>query len=114
MTGRALEALPFGRVVYHNGDGFLFANPILGLWSGISLRINTAAGESASILPAGPVESKNWITATGGTLLVPGKSYFLQPDGKLDIIIPSEGSIIRVGRAVSETLLIALFDLKVN
>ena len=113
MKGRALVALPFGRVVFNNGAGFLLADPITGLFSGVSVRVNTPVGSSAMVLPAGPVEADDWTDASGYKHLVAGKSYFLQNEGKIATTPPEEGAIIRVGRAVYETILLVTFDLKV-
>jgi len=113
MEGRAKDELLFGRVVYHNGTGFVLADPITGLFSGISVRRRAPAGAAAMVLPAGTVESKDWSTTAEGESLEPGRSYFLQTEGRIGLVPPAEGAIIRVGRATSQKVLLVTFDLKI-
>ena len=92
----------------------MLADPVTGLWSGVSVLVNTAAGHTAEILTAGPVESADWAASAPAAELIVGKSYFLQADGRIDLVPPDDGAIIRVGRAVTNHILLVTFDLKIR
>lgn len=114
IRGAAAVDCSFGRVVVWGENGFEIATSANGNTSGICLTRDGKAKKNIDVLTAGAVEAKDWTSVVGTTHLEASMPYFLQPDGTYSTIPDSEGFIVRVGRAVSPTVLLATFDLKVS
>lgn len=112
VSGRTSEPIPFGHVVLWDGSKFGLADPSDGLFSGVNVRRSAGIDEEIEVLATGMVESEDWTEPTGEKLLTPGRSYFLRAGGALGSP-PDAGVLVRVGIAVSETVLSVAFDLKV-
>jgi hypothetical protein len=67
------------------------------------------AGEICTYIPEGTAERSDWTEIAGSTLLTPGNTYFLSPTitGHITNTAPTTvgHSVVRVGRAVSDTKL---------
>jgi len=113
VKGMAGQGIEFGRVVFLNGDSFYLASPVDGLFTGVAILRSVTAGQQLQVMTIGVLESPDWSTCTDNMLLQSGKSYYLRQDGKLSIIPDSDGYVVRVGRASSQTVLTVTFDLKV-
>lgn len=113
LEGVTAVATEFGRVLKWTEDGFRHSDPIDGMVSGLCVSVKAEAGEKISLLTHGLAESKDWTAVTGSKLLTPDAYYYLVADVMLSIMASSEGYILRVGRAVSPTVLHVTFDLKV-
>jgi len=70
---------------------------------------NVAAGEEGKYVVEGLIEQSDWTAVAGSTLLVPGATYYLDPDtpGMITPIAPIDAGdfVVVVGRAVNTTTL---------
>lgn len=113
ITGIAAEPLSFGDVVLYTEDGYILSTPLDGLASGVCITDTVEIGEPLSLIAHGNVQHSDWTSATGEASLEIGKPYYLQLDGKIGTIPYSEGVILRVGRAATDTIFCVTFELKV-
>lgn len=114
VPGVCSQACEFGRVMVWEAGAFRLASPVDGRTSGVCISLKGEVGKQIDVLTAGTIEASDWTGAIGEQTLTPGAAYFLRLDGNIGIIPYSDGFIVRVGRAVSPTILLVTFDLKVS
>jgi hypothetical protein len=72
--------------------------------AGISL-LNVSAGGVAVFVQAGSLELEDWTEASGAMHLSPGIPYYLGPSGSITSVPVTSGFHIKIGLAISETVL---------
>ena len=110
VRGLASEDIPIGYVVAAEDGAYRIATSDDGLADGVAVN---KIGPEVHFIPNGLVEMGDWSEITGQTDLIPGSNYYLTADGRMDIIIPGSGWIVRVGKATSERILNVTFNLRV-
>lgn len=96
-------------------DNLVYADLDIGQFCGMVMNQSVAAGHTATVLPSGIVECRDWTAATDSPKLVPHANYFLLMNGKIGLTLPGEtGYLIVVGTALNETTLDLNFKMKVK